>query len=249
MKRWLLLIIIWPNLLLAQEKIFVASPEWVQFVKKDGTGIYMEIITPIFERNGYELVLIVTPYARALKVVQNGEKDIMFGTYSRRNLDKLGFGLKLFTPRYPLNVEKTVVVFKKDKIPNWKGENTLRDQNVLAIRGYDYDKIINVPMKYMEIDRHQQAFAMLELGRVDFFVDEHLSMLAYINETNIDITPYRIETIKVENLYIAMPDNEHGRKLGAIFDKEMPQQIESGFVSELYRKAGLEPPVLKPEEE
>ncbi len=249
MKRSLLLIIIWPYVLFAQEKISVASPEWVKFVKKDGTGIYMEIITPIFERNGYEVVLEVTPYARALQVVQEGKKDMMIGTYSRKNLDKLGFGLKLFTPRYPLNVEETVAVYKKDKFLNWKGENTLRNQNVLAIRGYGYDKIINVPMKYKEINDHQQAFGMLELGRVDFYVDEYLSMLAYTTENNIDMTSYRVETIKVENLYIAMPDNEHGRKLGAIFDKEIPQQIKSGFISKLYRKAGLEPPVLKPEEE
>lgn len=172
---------------------------------------------------------------------------MMFGTYSRSNLDRLGFGLKIHTPNYPINIERMVAVFKKRQASSWSGLESLSGRNVIGIRGYGYDKVLDVSMDYSEIGEYSQAFKMLERGRVDFFLDDYQSMMAYVAKNGLDMSAYRIKTIKKENLYVAFPDNEHGRKLGKIFDTEMQKLIATGYVKKAYQDKGIEYPVLKPE--
>jgi hypothetical protein len=42
------------------------------------------------------------------------------------------------TPPYPLYVEYTAAVFRKDVIRTWKGIETLNNTRAVGLRGYDY---------------------------------------------------------------------------------------------------------------
>ncbi len=250
MKKLVLFIVMmsWSGVLFANDTIRVVSPEWPSFINKDGTGINMDIVKAVYEKNGYTIDLEIAPYSRANYYVKVGEKDIFFGVYSMKKRKELGLGVKTFTPDYPYSVEKVVAVFKKDPASDWKGQESLKNQKVGAIIAYDYNKVIPVPMDYWEVNKHFQGWGMLDKGRIKFFLDDYYDVLAYMKNNKVDKTAYRIETVLVVNLYIAYTMNDRGKKLAAIFDKEMPGLIKKGIISGFYTKAGFAAPTLKPED-
>ncbi len=233
--------------LFAENKIYAINPEWPGFYEGKGGGIIVEILKAVYEKNGYNVVLEVAPYKRANIYVKKGYKDVLFGLYSMKRRKQLGLKVKTFSPKYPYSVEKTVAIFKKGRVPGWKGIESLKRQSVVAIRGYDYDIVIPFPMEYNEVNKHAQYWGMLRKGRVSFILDDYMDVQSYIKKNKIDLTRFEIKTVLVENLYPAFTMNDRGKKLAAIYDKEMVSLISKGVISQLYKNGGYEPPDLKPE--
>ncbi|MCP4110970.1 MAG: transporter substrate-binding domain-containing protein [Desulfobacteraceae bacterium] len=245
---FILLIMSWNSPLFAEDTIYVVNPEWPDFIQSDGTGIIMDILRAVYEKNGYTIDLKIAPYKRANEYVKKGKKDVLFGLYSMKKRKELGMGVKTYTPYYPYTVEKTVAIFKKESVPNWKGQESLRGQRVVAIRGYGYNEAIPVPMEYYEVSEHYQGWRMLKSGRIMFFLDDYVDVMFYIRDNKVDMTPNRIETVLIANLYPAYTMNDRGKKLAAVFDKEMPGLIADGVIAEFYKKRGYDAPILKPED-
>ncbi len=245
---FMLLIMSWNGVLLAEDTIYVINPEWPDFVQSDGTGIIMDILRAVYEKNGYTINLKIAPYPRANDHVKKGKKDIFFGVYSMKKRKELGMKVKTYTPDYPYSIERTVAVFRKDHVSNWKGQENLKGQRVAAIRAYDYNKVIPVPMEYYEVTEHYQGWNMLKNGRIMFFLDDYADVVSYIRDNKVDMTPNRIETVLLANLYIGYTMNDRGKKLAAIYDKEMPELINTGVIAEFYKKRGHDAPILKPED-
>ncbi len=234
-------------MVLANDTIYVANPEWDGFLDTNGNGIIMDILKEVYEKNGYSIHLEIVPYARANLYVKKGQKDILFGLYSMKKRDSLGMALNTFTPKYPYSVESTVAVFKKDRFRNWKGRKSLKGYRVVAIRGYQYDKALPFPVQYHEANSHQQCWDMLKKNRVDFYLDDYLDIFSYLKASSLASLPVRIETVLTDNLYPTFSMTPRGKKLGAIYDREMKRLISEGFIDKLYKLRGFDPPVLKPE--
>ncbi len=233
--------------LFAENKIYAINPEWPGFYESEGNGIIVEILKAVYEKNGYQVVLEVAPYKRANIYVKKGYKDVLFGLYSMEKRRGLGMKVKTFSPEYPYSVEKTVAIYKKGYVINWKGLESLKRQSVAAIRGYDYDKVVPFPMDYNEVNKHAQYWDMLRKGRVSFVLDDYIDVLPFIKDNKIDLSRFEIKTVLVENLYPAFTMNDRGKKLAAIYDKEMASLISKGVISQLYKNGGYEPPDLNPE--
>ncbi|MCP4129976.1 MAG: amino acid ABC transporter substrate-binding protein, partial [bacterium] len=132
------------------------------------------------------------------------------------------------------------LVFRKDNIKEWKGPETLNNKTAVWLRGYDCDK--NPHMKkiklksWLEIDSHKEAWGMLKKGRMDFYIDALVDINLYIKKNKIDMTPYQIETLWGEKMYMVFAKSERSKKLIEVYDKRVIELFKSGELKKLFKK-------------
>lgn len=214
------------------QQVRIATPLWEAFVNSDGSGIYMDILTAVYGED-YAIVIDYVPYKRAIKRVSTGDSDVVIGTYSTKYLSK---HLNLITAKVAIDSETVVVVFNKKHQNLYHGVESLANKNVVSIRGFSYDRFIDIPMFYSEVNKPSQAWGMLFLNRIDFYIDNSSDVSSYINRKDIDRTTIVIRPIFHRDLFVAFKNNVKGRKLANHFDAMMPEIINSGLLAAIYKK-------------
>lgn len=99
------------------ENINIVTPSWKAQTNKDGTGLFFDIVRSVYEPVGIKMKYKIIPWARAEKIIQSKKADAMLSASKRK--DRL-------TPRYPMFIENTSALFKKEKIKKWEGLKTLK---------------------------------------------------------------------------------------------------------------------------
>ncbi|MBD3327484.1 hypothetical protein GF339_23065, partial [candidate division KSB3 bacterium] len=140
-------------------EIHIVTPAWEEFTNEDGTGVWFEIVRAVYEPVGITMTYEFAPWKRAMEQVASAEADAFLGEYESETF---------LMPRYPLDVERTAVVFKKGTVPTWEGSPSLVGKNVVWLRGYDYhlvSELEGLAFDWYEIDNYAQAWGMLEKDR------------------------------------------------------------------------------------
>ena len=197
--------------------IEVVTPAWEGITNRDGTGLYFELLQMIYEPVGIEVAIEFVPWVRAVKRVDSKSSDAMLGSYNTVDA--------LFS-RYPLDTEYTAVVYKTDSVEKWNGVNTIENKAVVWVRGYNYHKYLPVKVKYHEVNRSEQGWKMLVLGRVDFFMNSLNAINRYVSRNKIDMTDFRIKIVLVKSLFVRFAKTEKSKKLIEIYDSRMKELIE-----------------------
>ena len=222
------------------KSIHVVTPSWEGYTNKDGTGLWFEILRAVYEPVGIQMTYEFVPWKRAMDEVLSNKSDAILGEYENENL---------LMPRYPLDVERTAVVFTRENIKAWNGLKTLEGKNVVWLRGYDYhlvDELEGIQLNWYEIDDRKQAWKMLERGRVDFFMDALSDIEQSIEDNTIDMTPYQIEIVWTTNVYVGFAQSGRAEKLVEIYDKRIAELLESDELQKLFEKWQVEFPEFKP---
>jgi len=210
--------------------IHIVTPEWKNQTDKDGTGIYFDIVRSIYEPVGIKMTYQFVPWKRAEQMLELKEADAMVSALRRK---------ERLTPNYPMWMEYTAVVFRKDKIKDWKGIESLRGKKVLWMRGYDFHTtpyLKDIEMKWEEIDAHATAWKMLDIGRTDFYIDAQVDIDEYITENKVNMDSYRIETIWGEKAYMSFSKTEKSKRLIQIYDKRIIELFKSGELKKIFEK-------------
>ncbi len=225
-----------------QAEVVVAGPIWKNYVNKDNTGVYMDIIKSSLQLQDLSVSFEEVPFKRAVKWLELGRVDIVIGTYNKCKLDKLGLDFNIITPSYPISLEKTVIVFKNRPNLIWQGLGSLIDKRVAAIRGYGYDDVLSVDMKYLEFETHEQVWGMLNRNRVNFIVLDSLAVDAYVADYNVDINHYRVIPVIEDYTYPAFTNNPKGRLLAERYDVGFEALLKTDYLEKTYAKYHLKPP-------
>ncbi len=221
------------------KSINVVTESWDKYTNLDGSGLFLDITRTIFEPYGIDIKIDYYPYKRALHLLKHNNADAMFGTYSA-NKEKKSYN---FTPLKPIDIERTVAVFKKSKSNPWQGVNSLRNRSLAWVRGYDYHDNLNLDIKkFAEVNDTQQGLKMLAVGRFDFFLDHFGELNDTINKTNFNKETYQIETVIEENIYMAFTNTDKGKRLAQMFDQGIDKLSNSGKLKALYSKYDIEYP-------
>ena len=211
-------------------EIHIVTPDWQDQTNKDGSGLFFELIRKIYEPCGLKMTYEIMPWKRAEDMINKKHADAMLCARNRKGR---------LTTKYPMFVEYTAVVFKKDNIKKWEGINTLNKKKVIWIRGYDFHKdkkLKHLKMKWHELNSHKQAWTLIDADRYDFYIDALIDMEMYIKNNIKDMTPYQIEILWSENTYMSFAKTERSDKLIKIFDKKIIELFKSGELEKLFKK-------------
>ena len=170
----LALILAVPNVS-AAETIHLVTEEWPGLVDNapDGPeGILWDIAREALEELGYEVRLEFVPWKRALKLVQDGERDGILGV-GRNPKREMVF-------QYPdqyLLLSGTVVVSLLDSGFAYSGLQSLEGLSVGLSPGYSYSQAVRDADHFdrVSIPSIKSGLGMLQLGRIDaMFANRHV---------------------------------------------------------------------------
>lgn len=222
-----------PYLVFANEKIsedslFIVTPAWKTFTENDGTGFYFELMRMIYEPLGIEIRFQITPWARSAAMVSKHQADALLGSYKEE-------AEQHYYPDNPIWHDISSVVFKRTKF-EWNGIKSLQDKNVGWIRAYGYDKYINVTMNISKLINNEQAWKLLELDRIDYYIDSLTDLRLYMKENNVDSKEFRVENIIFKDMFVRFAKTEKGKKFTHIYDKRIVELQKNGELKTLYSK-------------
>ena len=208
-----LLFIFQLQLLSAQtlKEINVVSESWPSLTNKDGSGLYFDIVRMVYEPLNIKVKIKIYPYARASMMVDKKLADVWLGSY----LDEEDYAIY---PKYSFDQDVVTAMYKKEKFPSFKGLEDLRNKNVCWVRGYGYDKYIEVPMLKNERNDRKSILHSLQKDRFDFFLDDKYDMQEAITRLKFDTSGYSFVELLKFNLYPAFRDDAKGKELNAIWN-------------------------------
>lgn len=210
--------------------IFVTD-EWHELTRKDGTGMYFDLVRAVFERQGVKVEFRLLPYARAVQKVKDLEADGWVASF----LHEKGFPIY---PKYHFDKNEQVILFHKRKADVAVNITSLRNQRVAWLRDFGLDRFIKEPMRVTELDTIESAFQMLERDRIDYFVGAKSDIQDYIRTAKLDMSNFGTAYALHLGLYMAFANNERGKKLSDMWDTEMETFHRSDSIKAIYKKYG-----------
>ena len=210
-------------------EIIMASEEWTNATNRDGTGLYWDIFRAIYEPVGIKTKFIIQSYKGSVRLVKKKRVDAAVGIYP----DLIRGAL---FSQYPFVKDYILVLYKKNKLHQWNGQESLQNKRVAWIKGYSYDEFLEVPVIKREFSNRDIILRRLEDDQVDFFLDTRNDMESVLNKGIVEVSCYMVETVLELDRYLVFADNRKGRKLKKIFDYRFPRLVKSGEIERLIAK-------------
>jgi polar amino acid transport system substrate-binding protein len=210
-------------------EIIMASEEWTNATNRDGTGLYWDILRAVYEPVGIKTKFIIQSYNGSVKLVKKNRVDAAVGIYP--DLIKGA----LFS-QYPIVKDYILVLFKKNRLDQWNGRESLQNKKVAWIQGYSYDEYLEVPVTKREFSNRDHILRQLDGDQLDFFMDTRNDMESVLNKGIISVSQYSVETVLELDRYLVFADSRRGKKLKKIFDHRFPHLVESGEIERLIAK-------------
>ncbi|MDB4442146.1 transporter substrate-binding domain-containing protein [bacterium] len=210
-------------------EIVLASVEWANATNKDGTGLYWDIFRAVYEPVGIKTKFIIRSYKGSVSLVKKNQADAMVGIHPEKIQGAL-------SSRYPFVKDYVLVLFKKNNLYQWNGQETLKNKKVGWIKGSSFDEYLEVPVIKRELAKRENILRRLDKNQIDFFMDTRNDVESVLNKGIIDVTHYTVETVLELERYLVFADNRKGKELKKIFDDRFPRLVESGELDRLFAK-------------
>ncbi|WP_394204834.1 substrate-binding periplasmic protein [Shewanella waksmanii] len=166
-----------------------AEDNWAPFADHSGTGLSHQLINDAFSRMQVQVNSIIVPYARGVKMAQQGQVDGVFNLVKEQSTEHLFiFGQQpLFTAsasfyqnnNHPLNVDD------KYQLP--------QGTRVGIIEGYEYgDELVELThLQLLRVSNHNQLINLLLLNRIDAAIMYNQVADQYLSKMNVtrEISP------------------------------------------------------------
>ncbi len=210
-------------------EIIMASEEWANATNRDGTGLYWDIVRAVYEPVGIKTKFVTRTYNGSINLIKKNRVDAAVGIYPEQFQDGL-------FSRYPFIRDYILVLFKRNRLSQWTGQESLKHQQVAWIKGYAYDHFLEVPVHKREFSRRETILRRLDKDQIDFFMDTRNNMESVLNTGIVEVSHYTVETVMALDRYLVFANSQKGKKLKTIFDQRFPQLVESGEIERLFAK-------------
>ncbi|WP_284338188.1 substrate-binding periplasmic protein [Comamonas sp. NoAH] len=210
--------------------LFVTD-EWHDLTRKDGTGLYLDVVKAVFARQGINVEYRFFPYPRAVQKVRDHEADGWVASF----LNEKSFPLY---PKYHFDKNEQVILFRKKGQSGPVTTHSLKNKRVAWLRDFGLDRFIAEPMRVTELDSIKSAFQMLEHKRIDYFVGAKSDIQDYIASSKQNMGPYGMAYALHLGLYMAFADTPRGAELRAIWDAEMASFHKTEAFQSIYKRYG-----------
>ncbi|HEX5390115.1 MAG TPA: transporter substrate-binding domain-containing protein [Burkholderiaceae bacterium] len=216
-------------------EIHLASDAWHGLTRKDGTGLYFDLIRAVYERHGIRLRIDIYPYARAVYLVQTKRVDAWVASF----MNEKPFALY---PRWHFDRNVQQVLYRTRPGYQFAGSADLRGKRVAWLRDFGLDKYIAEPVHMVEVDTIRSAMQMLEAGRVDYFIGAQSDLADDIRTRQVDMSGFEQAFLMHLGLYLAFADTPRGERLRRLWDDEMETLHKSDVFKAIFKKAGFDYP-------
>ncbi len=217
------------------DTIKIITPEWDGQTNRDGTGLFFDIVRAIYDPAHVKVEFRFAPFKRCQAMVSSAKADAMFCVWKTHASE-----LKQLTPRYPIFVERTAVIFKNASMFSWQGLYTMDYKRAVWLRGYNYQKDRHMSsvqlVRWHEVDSHEEAWQLLNMDRIDFYIDALIDLNAYITSNKVDMGLYGKEVLWSNESFMAFSDTKRSKALIGIFDREIQKLVKSGELARIYEK-------------
>jgi polar amino acid transport system substrate-binding protein len=210
-------------------EIIMASEEWANATNRDGTGLYWDIFRAVYEPVGIKTKFIIQTYNGSVKLVKKNRVDAAVGIYPEP------IPGALFS-QYPFVKDYVLALFKKNKLNQWNGRESLQNKKVAWIKGYSFDEYLEIPVLKREFSNRDTILRRLDNDQVDFFLDTRNDLESVLNKGIVEVSHYTVETVLELDRYLVFADNRKGRILKKIFDSRFPLLVKSGEIERLLAK-------------
>jgi len=225
------------------DAIRVASPVLDGFANADGSGLWFELVRAVYEPLGIMMQYELLPLKRARKALDEGEADAIPG---------LKYEPERLMPRYPIHVKRPTAVFKRNRIGDWRGPESLQGKTAVWMRGMNYEELIRergINLQWHAVDDWRQAWELLRKDRVDVYIDAIGAVSTYVFINDVDMDRYRMEPLFSVRVYLSFSETEKSKRLIDIYDRRMPELLRTGVVEALYNRWDVPFPSFEPRAE
>ena len=228
--------------------ITITADEWCPYnceAKSENKGYMIEIAKNIFEKEGYELVYIVSKsWEDAIKQTRDGKFNAVVGALKSEVPD-------FIFPRQTQGTSSDSFFVKKNSTWHYDGVESLNQVTLGCIKDYGYGKDIDayVLKNINDIKKVQcisgnralyQNAKKLLYNTIDMMIEDP-NVLEYnfrLKGTNI---PFKmVGYTNAEDIYIAFsPHNHNSKKYAEILSKGMLELRKSGELKKILDEYGL----------
>jgi len=210
-------------------------------IDESGLGLYGDILRAVYEPLGILVEFIDVPAKRAMIIIQNNEADAMLGSLK-------GEVENVLYPQWHYSADIVSVIYKKNKFQNWQGQETMKNNDVGWIRGYNYERHLYIPVNKSEVEKTYQSLLMLTKDRVQFTLDNRFNLKnvltrnkARLLKEGFEEREYQIQELIRIKQYLAFANTEKAASFRKIFDERIPQLLHSGELKSMFEKWLFEP--------
>lgn len=215
--------------------IHLVSDTWHGLTRKDGSGLYFDLIRAVYARRQIKTRITIYPYARSVQAVRDKRADAWVASF----MNEKAFALY---PRWHFDRNVQQVLFRKRPGYRFEGTADLRGKRVAWLRDFGLDKYIAEPMKVVEVDTIQSAMQMLQHDRIDYFIGAQSDLADDIQTRKVDMGDFELAFVMHLGLYLAFADTARGEALRRIWDEEMETFHTSDAFRAIYKRAGFDHP-------
>ncbi|NIB40340.1 transporter substrate-binding domain-containing protein [Pseudomaricurvus alkylphenolicus] len=215
--------------------INLVSEAWKDATRSDGTGLYWELFRLVYEPVGIRVNTQILPYDASVHHVQRGRSDAWLGSY----MNEQRFAIY---PEHHFDFDVVSAMFLESRLEGFDGLSSLANKKVAWIKGYTYDRYIDVPIRKVELRTRKSMLRMLHRGRIDFFLDDQFDMTATLAENREEAVGLVSRELLQLKLYPAFGSNARGRALRKLWDERMAEIKGGKSVRQLYQRWGFEYP-------
>ncbi len=204
--------------------VFAAEDSWPPFAKADGTGLSRSIIEQALAYSGSTATFITVPYARALKMAENGQVDGAYNVTRQQNtLKRFVFGSE------PLFQARASFYYPKDSTFNYASVDKFPGGlNIALITGYEYGDTFEAHrkrFKEVRLANQRQIINMLLENKVHMAImfDEVAAYTLAAMQLPEDAIR-KGELNHVSDIYVAFsPEANNLQSKLAVFDEGLRQ--------------------------
>lgn len=233
--------------------LFVAAPaaarEWLavgaEFPRLFGRslegqyiGLGPEVLREVARRMGDSVRFEVYPWARAQKMVSQGQADILIGPYRTPEREQ-----RFLFSQHAFYRDR-IVFFARDGVEvAWQGDYAaLAGKRVGIIRGWTYGPAFDDGREAMDlhsIESVDNALRMLVLGRIDLLASNERNTRPRIEALERGTVHQLQPIIDIQDGYFAFPRTEDHAALRADFDRTFASLVSDGRLGEMATHLGV----------
>lgn len=211
--------------------IIWATDTWEGFTSRDGTGIYHEIFTKVFEQSPYKISIEYLPWKRALHQVEINKAHIS-GALPKSN--------KYLFADMPILTQPLSIITHIKKPLNLESIKALVGVWPISYVEQLMQSDISPYLNGITAQYRSDAMALLQNNKVDYYLDIraqlefHLTTLPKKEQSN-----YYIQDLSTLNLYLIFSNDDKGRSLKKYYDETTKHLLEENILQPIYKKYNL----------
>ncbi len=206
------------------------------------TGLAPAVLRQLAAELGDHPHFEIYPWARAQRMVEQGEADILIGPY-RTNERETRFAFAA----EPFYQDQIVFYARRQSRLGWNGDFTsLQSHRIAVVRGWTYGPRFEVARPQMQLDMVESVangLRMLAAGRIELLATNLRNTHPYLIELQLDdqLIPLQPQ-IDVQQGYFAFPRDAAHVALRERFDQGFQRLIRRGDLARLAAAQGVNIP-------